>query len=100
MKKTLVSLVLLTLLLAIVKPASAHRWRSGLVPFAAGAATGVVIAGAYYHRPPPVYYGPSAYFYPYTYYPPPVRTAAFCPENGLYYPQTQACPSGWQLVPY
>ena len=42
MKKTLVSLVLLTLLLAIVKPASAHRWRSGLVPFAAGAATGTL----------------------------------------------------------
>ncbi|WP_114636536.1 hypothetical protein [Polynucleobacter necessarius] len=24
----------------------------------------------------------------------------FCPENGLYYPQMQACPSGWQRVNY
>jgi hypothetical protein len=37
---------------------------------------------------------------PQYYYPVQPQTAAYCPENGLYYPQTQACPSGWQRVPY
>ena len=68
-------------------------WHSGWVPFAVGAVAGVAVANAYY-RPAPVYYVPQYG------YPPHPQAAAYCPENGLYYPQTQACPSGWQRVTY
>lgn len=68
-------------------------WRGGWAPFAVGAVAGVAVANAYY-RPAPVYYAPQYV------YPPQPQTAAYCPENGLYYPQTQACPSGWQRVNY
>jgi hypothetical protein len=83
--------------------ANAHGGRGGLgggwhrggwaTPFAVGAVAGTVVTNAYY-RPTPIYYGPTTYYYPRQ------NTAAFCPENGLYYPQTQACPSGWQRVVY
>ena len=100
MKKIIVSLVTALTLLGVASSARAHGWRGGYgagwVPFAVGAVTGAVVANAYY-RPAPVYYGP-AYYPPQTYYYPQQQTAAFCPENGLYYPQTQVCPSGWQRV--
>ena len=103
MKRILVSLVVAVTLFSSVSSASAHGWRGGYgggwhggwAPFAVGAVTGAVVAGAYY-RPRTIYYGPQAY--PQTYYYPQQNVAAFCPENGLYYPQTQACPSGWQRV--
>lgn len=101
MKKILVSTFTALALLSAASGASAHGWRSGYgggwhggwAPFAVGAVAGAVVANAYY-RPAPVYYSPQAY------YPPQQHAAAFCPENGLYYPQTQACPSGWQRVVY
>ena len=68
-------------------------WHHGWAPFAVGAVAGVAVANAYY-RPAPIYYAPQ-YVYPQQ-----AQTAAYCPENGLYYPQTQACPSGWQRVIY
>ena len=96
MKKILFPLVTALTLFGVASSASAHGWRGGYggygggwAPFAVGAVAGAVVATAYY-RPAPVYYGPAYY--------PPQHTAAFCPENGLYYPQTQACPSGWQRV--
>lgn len=97
MKKLLISCVMVVLSLGAISPANAHggRWHGGgWVPFAAGAVTGVVIARGYY-RPAPIYYyhGSPMYYYP------PQPMVAFCPENGLYYPQTQACPSGWQALP-
>ena len=106
MKRILVSLLVLVTLSGMVATADAHgsrggyyygihggNWRGGWMPFALGAVTGVVVANAYY-RPAPTYYIPQ-----YSYSPQP-QAAAFCPENGLYYPQTQACPSGWQRVNY
>ena len=104
MKKILVSLVTALTLLGVASSACAHGWRGSYgggghggrwVPFAVGAVAGAVVANAYY-RPAPVYYGP-AYYPPQTYYPQ-QYSGAYCPENGLYYPQTQACPSGWQRV--
>ena len=101
MKKILISVVVAIALCSAVTPASAHGWRGGWhgggygggwAPFAAGAVVGAVVAGGYY-RPAPVYYVTP-------YYQVAQRTAAYCPENGLYYPQTQACPSGWQQVSY
>jgi hypothetical protein len=60
-----------------------------------------VVTNAYYRPRAVVYYGGAPYYggarY---YYPAQQQTAAYCPENGLYYPQTQACPSGWQRVAY
>ena len=107
MKKTLVSVLTAITLFAVLAPASAHGWRGGYgggysggwhgerhygwTPFAVGAVAGVAVANAYY-RPSPIYYPPQYY--------PAQRTAAYCPENGLYYPQTQACPSGWKSVAY
>ena len=104
MKKLLISCVTVVTLLGSISTASAHGWRGGYggggwhgggwAPFAVGAVAGAVIANSYY-RPAPVYYGPpAAYYYPQQ------HAAAYCPENGLYYPQTQACPSGWQRVVY
>jgi hypothetical protein len=106
MKKLLVCLLVGAAFAGAVSPASAHggrgghyygnhggSWQGGWVPFAVGAVTGVVVANAYY-RPTPTYYMPQYG------YPPQPQVAAFCPENGLYYPQTQACPSGWQRVNY
>jgi len=102
MKKILVSLLISVTLLSLASSANAHGWRGGYgggwhgggwAPFAVGAVAGAVVANAYY-RPAPVYYGPPSYYYPQQ------HVAAFCPENGLYYPQTQACPSGWQRVVY
>lgn len=98
MKKLLISIVILGALGASISAAEAHGYRGGRggawIPFAAGTITGVVISNAY-QRPPPVYYG-LGFYYP---MPPPVAVA-YCPENGLYYPQTEACPSGWQRVPH
>lgn len=103
MKKLLISCVAVVSLLGLISPANAHGWRGGYgggwhqgswAPFAAGAVVGAVVANSYY-RPARVYYSPPAY-----YYYPQQQTAAYCPENGLYYPQTQACPSGWQRVVY
>jgi hypothetical protein len=99
MKKFLISFIAFLVLLSTSVCANAHGWRGGYgggwrggwAPFAAGAVVGAVVAHGYY-RPAPIYYGPPAYYYP------PQNVAAFCPENGLYYPQTQACPSGWQRV--
>ena len=99
MKRILISVVAALSLAGAVAPANAHGWRGGYggwhggawAPFVVGAAVGVVGANMYY-RPAPVYYP--------HYYGAPQRTAAYCPENGLYYPQTQACPSGWQQVAY
>ena len=107
MKKILISLLAGAMLVGVASSASAHGgwrggyggygghggWRGGWVPFAVGAVAGVAVANAY-NRPAPYYYTPQ-----YVYTPQP-QTAAFCPENGLYYPQTQACPSGWQRVSY
>ena len=114
MKKILVYLLAVGMLAGMATSASAHGgwrggyggyheyeghggwhtgWRGGWVPFAVGAVAGVAVASAY-NRSAPYYYAPQ-----YVYAPPP-QTAAFCPENGLYYPQTQACPSGWQRVRY
>ena len=103
MKKILVSLLTTLTLLGVASAANAHGWRGGhgggwhrggwIAPFAVGAVAGAVVTNAYY-RPTPVYYGPTTYYYPQQ------NTVAFCPENGLYYPQTQACPSGWQRVVY
>ena len=99
MNKILISLLASLALLGSSTSANAHGWRGGYgggwrggwVPFAVGAVAGAVVARSYY-RPAPVYYGPAVYYYPQQ------SAAAFCPENGLYYPQTQACPSGWQRV--
>ena len=102
-KKILICLIAAITLLGINSAASAQGWRGGYgggghrgggwAPFAVGAVAGAVVTRAYY-RPAPVYYGPQYY------YPAAQQTAAYCPENGLYYPQTQACPSGWQRVVY
>jgi hypothetical protein len=106
MKKILVCLLTALILAGIATSASAHGgyyngynrsygggWHHGWAPFAIGAVAGVAVANAYY-RPAPIYYAPQ-YVYPQQ-----AQTAAYCPENGLYYPQTQACPSGWQRVIY
>ena len=103
MKKLLICLLTGILLAGMATSASAHGgrgwyggyggWRGGWAPFAVGAVAGVAVANAYY-RPQRVYYAPQYV------YPPQAQTAAYCPENGLYYPQTQACPSGWQRVNY
>ena len=106
MKKILVCLLTALMLAGVATSASAHGgyyngynrsygggWHHGWAPFAVGAIAGVAVANAYY-RPAPVYYAPQ-YVYPQQ-----AQTAAYCPENGLYYPQTQACPSGWQRVIY
>ncbi len=104
MKKILICLLTGVMLAGLATSASAHGgrggyyggnggWRGGWAPFAVGAVAGVVVANAY-NRPAPVYYAPQYA------YPPQPQTAAYCPENGLYYPQTQACPSGWQRVHY
>ena len=112
MKKILACLLTALLLAGVATSANAHGgrgyygggyggyyrvhgggWHSGWAPFAVGAVAGIAVANAYY-RPAPVYYAPQ-----YAYHPQP-PTAAYCPENGLYYPQTQACPSGWQRVAY
>ena len=102
MKKILVSLLTTLTLLILASSASAHGWRGGYgggwhrggwAPLAVGAVAGAVVANSYY-RPAPIYYGPPAYYNPQQ------QNAAYCPENGLYYPQTQACPSGWQRVVY
>jgi hypothetical protein len=106
MKKLLVSLFTAITLVSLASSVSAHgwrgghggAWRGGWAPFAVGAVTGAVIANTYY-MPAPVYYVPPAYYGPPAYYPN-QHAAAYCPENGLYYPQTQACPSGWQRVVY
>lgn len=103
MKKLLISCVVVATLLGSISTASAHGskggygggWhRGGWAPFTVGAVAGAVIANSYY-RPAPIYYGPPA-----VYYYPQQQSTAYCPENGLYYPQTQACPSGWQRVAY
>jgi hypothetical protein len=110
MKKILVSLVTASTLLSLASSANAHGWRGGYgggwhhgggwVPFAVGAVAGAVVVNSYY-RPAPVYYGPGpAYYDQPNYYYPQQHARAYCPENGLYYPQTQACPSGWQRVVY
>jgi len=107
MKKILIYLFTVTTLFGAANPASAHGWRGGhgayagawrggernygWAPYAVGAVAGAVVTNAYY-RSAPVYYQPQYY--------PAQRTAAYCPENGLYYPQTQVCPSGWQMVVY
>ncbi|QWD59565.1 hypothetical protein [Polynucleobacter sp. MWH-UH35A] len=104
MKKILVCLLAGIMFAGLATSASAHGgrggyyygghgggWHNGWVPFAVGAVAGVAVANAYY-RPAPVYYVPQYGFQPRP------HAAAFCPENGLYYPQTQACPSGWQRV--
>ena len=103
MKKLLVFLFTVTIFLGFVTSASAHgrngghggNWhgRGNWGPVVVGVVAGAAVAHAYY-RPAPVYYVPQYY------YSPQPQTAAYCPENGLYYPQTQACPSGWQRVPY
>lgn len=111
MKKIVICLLTGLMLAGMATSASAHGgwrggyegyrgyggyggWRGGAwVPFAVGAVAGVAVANAYY-RPAPVYYPPQYGYIPQA------HTAAFCPENGLYYPQTQACPSGWQRVGY
>ena len=106
MKKILVCLLTALMLAGVATSASAHGgyyngynrsygggWHHGWAPFAVGAVAGVAVANAYY-RPAPIYYAPQ-YVYPQQ-----AQTAAYCPENGLYYPQTQACPSGWQRVIY
>lgn len=103
MKKLLICLLTGVMLAGMASSASAHGgrgwyggyggWRGGWAPFAVGAVAGVAVANAYY-RQPRVYYSPQYV------YPPQPQTAAYCPENGLYYPQTQACPSGWQRVIY
>ncbi|MBU3626960.1 hypothetical protein ICN48_12045 [Polynucleobacter sp. JS-Safj-400b-B2] len=107
MKKILVCLLAGVMLAGLATSASAHGgrggyyyygghgggWRGGWAPFAVGAVAGVAVANAYY-RPAHVYYAPQYV------YPPQPQAAAYCPENGLYYPQTQACPSGWQRVNY
>lgn len=105
MKKILIALITGCTLCSAVTQANAHGWnggghggwRGGWAPFATGAIVGAVAVNAYrpYNRPYNVYY-----VQPPVYYNPVVQnTAAYCPENGLYYPQTQACPSGWQQVP-
>jgi hypothetical protein len=98
MKKILISVIAAISIFGAVTPAGAHGWHGGWrgggygwAPFAVGAVAGAVVASTYY-RPAPIYYATP-------YYQVAHRTAAFCPENGLYYPQTQACPSGWQQVP-
>ena len=107
MKKILVCLLTGLMLAGLATSANAHGgrggyyyygghgggWRGGWAPFAVGAVAGVAVANAYY-RPAHVYYAPQYA------YPPQPQAAAYCPENGLYYPQTQACPSGWQRVNY
>lgn len=92
------------------------------VPYAAaGLITGAIIANAYQPRyvvapPAPVYvtpptyapqvyqqaYAPQAYTAPPPSQPPYMPGASvlyFCGANGLYYPQTPSCPSGWQAIP-
>lgn len=102
MKKIIVfTFTALTLLGASIH-ANAHGGKGGyrggwnaspLTHFAIGALTGVLVTNAYY-RPEPTYYGIQSY------YSTPQQVAAYCPENGLYYPQTQVCPSGWRKVTY
>lgn len=97
MKKLLISSIIAVTLSGIIAPASAHGWRGGYrgawVPFAGGVVAGAVLVNAYYRSPPVANYGPAYYFAP-------RQMATYCPENGLYYPQTQTCPGGWQRVPY
>lgn len=102
MKKIIISVLTALTLLSVAVQANAHGGKGGYrggwnggpwAPFAVGALTGMVVANAYY-KPEPIYYGPQGY------YSAPQQTAAYCPENGLYYPQTQACPSGWRRVSY
>lgn len=102
MKKIILSFFMVLALFSASFQANAHGGKGGYrggwnggpwAPFAVGALTGVVVANAYY-KPAPIYYGPQGY------YSEPPHTAAYCPENGLYYPQTQACPSGWRRVTY
>ena len=106
MKKILICLLTGLMFAGMASSASAHGgrggyyyggngggWRGAWVPFAVGAVAGIAVTNAYY-RPAPLYYTPQYV------YPPQPQTAAYCPENGLYYPQTQACPSGWQRVHY
>ena len=40
-----------------------------------------------YYYPPPAYYAL-----------PPQDILYYCPEYGVYYPQVQVCPSGWQRM--
>jgi hypothetical protein len=104
MKKMLVFLFTATTLFGLASSVSAHEWRGGYgghwygpsnwAPVGIGVIAGAAVAHVYY-RPAPAHYVPQYY-----YYPPQQQTVAYCPENGLYYPQTQACPSGWQRVIY
>lgn len=48
------------------------------------------------YPPPPVYQPPPAYAAP---APDAPGTAYYCGSSGMYYPQTRACPEGWQAVP-
>ncbi len=99
MKKILVCLLTGVMLAGVATSANAHGGRGwyggygGWAPFAVGAVAGVAVANAYY-RPLPINYRQQYGYLP------PHQTAAYCSENGLYYPQTQACPSGWQRVNY
>jgi hypothetical protein len=51
-----------------------------------------------HYYPAPVYYGPPPAPTVYIEQPQPGYWH-YCPGAGLYYPQVQACPGGWQLVP-
>lgn len=61
----------------------------------------VFLGPAFY--PPVAYYPAPAYAAPVVGYappPPPQQYWYYCPDNRLYYPYTQSCPSGWlQVVP-
>ncbi len=61
---------------------------------------GVFVGPAFY--PPVAYYPAPVYGVPAeSYAPPPAQQYwYYCPDNRLYYPYTQSCPSGWlQVVP-
>jgi hypothetical protein len=103
MKKVIIAMVLGSMLLFTLNANARGGWKGGghyraIVPFVAGAAAGAVIVGGYRVVRPyyaPYYYPPQPYYSSL-----PANTAAYCPENGLYYPETEVCPSGWKAVPH
>lgn len=73
-----------------------HRssWVAPLVVLSVGAVAVSAMANQY-EAPPPVVYVPPQRSYPPA---PPANVSYFCRSVGQYYPNTQFCPEGWQLV--
>ncbi len=77
-----------------------HRGGSGWVGPAAilaiaGLAIGSAVASQSYYAPAPVYSAPPPRPMPSPNY----GTWYYCGSSDMYYPNTNACPEGWQAVP-